>query len=274
MRAAALAGLGNASLARMLARQSADTAARVSTEGINLVRAERGNQRAATQLGWDARLAEFRPEWATLWATGNVDAFADAVAAWQRAAKLKPVDGILGRGSWARIRPIGEVIAERSVNWADSKTTCFVAATERLTEGYAQATGEKLGKGDNSKVFDWIRKSRVDKMADIPEAYRGTGAAGAIVYAGRGTFVPDGDIWDGKGLLPGAALQVWNSRDGYQSLVDATATGGVPGTSAVFVRYEGDDEMVVLHFDRAETWSRGDYEVFIGANLNAREAEE
>jgi hypothetical protein len=273
-RAGALAGLGNAGVARLLARQPATATRRVSTQGINLAKAERQNRALATRLGWEDRLAEFRPEWAALWAGDDVDGFADAVAAWQRASKIKPVDGILGRGSWARIRPIGEVIAERAVDMAESKKTCFVAAKERLTEGYKQATGEKLGTGDDADMFNWILKSRVDKMSEIPEEYRATGAPGALVYAGRGTFVSEAGIWDDKELLPGAALQVWGSRSGYESLVDATATGGVYGTSAVFVRYEGDDQMVVLHFDRAETWSRDSYDVFIGANLAAREEAE
>jgi hypothetical protein len=254
---------------RAVARESAADR-RVSTQGVNLERAERQNRTLAVRLGWAARLADVRPDWAALWDAGELDAFADAVAAWQRTTHIRPADGILGRNTWARIRPIGEVIAEREVDLAESKKLCYMATRERLTEGYAQATGERLGTGASADMFKWILGSRVDKMADIPQEYRATGAAGALVYAGRGTFVTEADIWDQKALRPGAALQVWWSRADYDSLVAATAKGGEFGTSAVFVRYEGDDAMVVLHYDRPVTWRRDSYEVFIAANVNAR----
>ena len=40
-------------------------------------------------------------------------------------------------------------------------------------------------------------------MLDVGEMYRGAGAAGALVYAGLGTFVGDEEMWTG-GLQPGA----------------------------------------------------------------------
>ena len=273
---------GNACLQRVVTRASAPVLQRdpvtaekpapaASPFGVNYASAERRNRNYATRLGWASRLADVRPDWHALWTTGNVNGFADAVAGFQSAEKFKVVDGVLGPKTWNRVRPIGEVIAEQAVTWEDSKSVCFRAAEERLKKGYEKATGEKLVAKDDAKMFDWILKSRPDKMAEVPEEYRGTGAAGALVYLGKGAFVSEADIWDGRALRPGAAMQGWWDKSGYEDLKAAKATGGVGGTSFVFVEYVGDDKMRVLHFDQVEVWKRDYFEVWIGANLLGRE---
>lgn len=245
------------------------------TPKINHARAKRGNTQNAAKLGWDARLAEFKPSWAALWANDDFDAFADAVAAFQveLGLKGKAVDGVLGRFTWDRIRPIGEVIAKQQVSWPDSASVCTIAAEERLKKGFTRATGEKLVPKEESETFRIILQSIGSRMLEVDEQYRGTGAAGALVYLGKGEFVPQSDIWDKKALKPGAAMQVWKKKSALENLRQGKDEGSM-GTAFVFVEYVGDDAMKVRHFDALETHAKSEFEVWIGANLLGRSPDE
>lgn len=238
---------------------------------IDYAKAEKFNKRYAASLGWDVRLAEVRSDWAALWSSGNANAFADAVAAFQAELGFKgtDIDGVLGGGTWRRLRPIGEVIVETGVGWEDSKSVCTAATKERLTKGYKRATGEELVPKEERSTFNIILQSIASRMLDVDEEYRGTGAAGALVYLGQGEFVSQSDIWDVKALLPGAAMQVWKKQSDYDGLKKGTEVSSW-GTSFVFLSYAGDDAMKILHFDRVETMKKGSFEVWIGANLTAR----
>lgn len=253
---------------RRLDRKEGDAPAKPK---IDYAKAEKHNRRYAASLGWDVRLAEVRPDWAALWSSGNANAFADAVAAFQAELGFKgtDIDGVLGGGTWRRLRPIGEVIVETGVGWEDSKSVCTMAAKERLTKGYKRATGEELVPKEERSTFNIILQSIASRMLDVDEEYRGTGAAGALVYLGKGEFVSQSDIWDAKALLPGAAMQVWKKQSDYDGLKEGTEVSSW-GTSFVFLSYAGDDAMKILHFDRVETMKKGTFEVWIGANLTAR----
>ena len=102
---------GNACLQRLVTRASAPVLQRdpvtaekpapaASPFGVNYASAERRNRNYATRLGWASRLADVRPDWHSLWTTGNVNGFADAVAGFQSAEKFKVVDGVLGPKTW------------------------------------------------------------------------------------------------------------------------------------------------------------------------------
>ena len=106
-------------------------------------------------------------------------------------------------------------------------------------------------------------------MRKVEKKYRGTGAVGTLVYLGKGSFVSQSDILGGKALKPGAALQVWGSQKSFEKLKKGQDVHPY-GTAAVFVRYVGKDKIKVLHYDREETWSKSKFEVWVGANLNAR----
>jgi hypothetical protein len=238
---------------------------------IDYKKAAKANSAKAKSVGWEGRLAEVRPAWAALWSGGNTDAFADAVAAFQVEAGLKgkAVDGILGKGTWNRLRPIGEVIAEQAVSWEKSKSVCSIATQERLTKGFAKATGTSLVGKDEKDKFRIILHSIASKLMTVPEEFRGTGAAGALAFIGEGDLVDATSIWDDKALKPGAAIQVWD----LATDMDRMAEGKEPesgGTSFVFLKYVGDDAMKVLHFDEVELKKRGWYEVWFGANLRSR----
>lgn len=236
---------------------------------IDYDRATKRNKKYAKSLKWESRLAELKPEWDKAWKASNFDVFADLVAAFQREQGLDSIDGELGPTTWNRLRPIGEVIAERSVNWPKSEWVCSIATQERVTEGYAQATGQPLVGAANEEKFRIIHHSISSRMKDVDEQYRATGAAGALVFLGVGTFVDQDEIWDDKALQPGAAMQVWRKK----SDVERVKNGKEPrstGTSFVFINYVGEDAMRVKHFGEFETIKKRTYEYWVGANLNAR----
>ena len=240
--------------------------ARQSRSDVDYEKARRWNLRLARRVSWGATLGTYRPEWVELWDADSYDAFADQVARFQADEGMK-ADGILGQRTWDRIRPIGDVIADYRVRWAKSREVCTIAAKERLTGGYRRATGERLVSAGSQRTANRILQSY--SLSQVDERYRGTGPAGFLVYTGHGEFVDEDGIWRGRELRPGAAIQVWGSRKSYERLVGGEDIHPY-GTAAVFVRYT-DDGMVVLHFDSTETWSRTRYQVWIAANLEARD---
>lgn len=246
-------------------------------------------------LGWETKLETVangaHKAWFDLWKAGKYDEFANAVAQFQadHGAKKGEIDGVLGLGTWATIAGYGEAMAGiQSVKWENSKTTCTIASEERIKRGHKLSKGTKftLPKGKSAKTFNIILQSIEGKMADIDEMYRGTGAAGAMVYAGMATFVPEADIWTG-GLRPGAAMQVWGYRDAYdllrKGMVEYKVKGVTKrrrispsdanfyGTSFVFVRYDHPNnptKMLVRHFDQPEWKTKDSYAVWVAANIN------
>lgn len=243
----------------------------VTQPKINYEDAWKANQRYASLLGWDKQLAEFQPALASSWNSGNVNEFIDAVTAFQvdQGFKGRAVDGVVGPLTWDRLRPIGEVIAAQGVSLEASKNVCTIATEERLKKGYKRATGEKLVTPEERSDFRIILQSDVSQLVEVDEKYRGTGAAGGLVYLGVGEFVSQDDIWNKRALKPGAAMQVWKK----QSDLDNLKNGEAPkswGTSFVFLKYEGDDTMKVLHYNRIDRMQKGDFEFWVGANLAAR----
>ena len=254
---------GNTAAAAVIAQRQARPGA------LNYARANRENARLAKALGWGKRLAEVKPEWASLWEGSRQNEFADAVAAFQRVQGFtaKQADGVMGSATWARVRPLGEVVAGQAVSWKKSAEVCSVASQERLTKGFRRATGLSLHDTREEKDhFRVILHSIASKMRKVPEQYRGTGAAGAMVYLGHGEFVSETEIWEGRRLRKGAAMQVWGDAEDVARL----KKGKEPryGTSFVFLEYvPGKDAMRVLHFDEVQTKQRSDYGVWIAANL-------
>ena len=261
---------------------------------IDYSKAERDNKKLAASIGWGTRLREIaggaHASWADQWDAGAYAAFADLVYDFQISAGFagKSVDGILGRNTWYRIAGLGEAMASiTSVSQQKSAEVCFEASRERISRGHQMATGKALTfpEGANASTYEIILATRAGKMLDVDLAYRGTGAAGALVYLGLGTFVLEDHIWTGL-LVPGAALQVWAHRASYDLLrtgeiEDAGTKKMRPltgadadffGTSAVFVRYTDStfQEVEVRHFGRTEKWPKSDWEVWIAANPNVQ----
>jgi hypothetical protein len=271
--------------------------AELKREVLARVRIDHGKARkqntgyaALGSLGWESKLATVAggayKDLADLWSKGEYDAFADAVASRQFDVGLREpnIDGIIGPGTWARMAGLGEAMASiASVKFKDSEELCYKASEERIRRGYGMAAGRgfELPEDRSASVFDAILASFPGRMKDIDLAYRGTGAAGALVYSGLGTFVPEADIFAG-GLRPGAAMQVWGHKKAYDLLrageieekgktrriTDADAN--FYGTSFVFIRYDTDtnERILVRHFGGVEWHKKSDFAVWIAANAS------
>ena len=283
--------IGNRAFCALIARDDKTKAPAKKATKLNYKEAERQNRLYAVPatesaiwgLGWDGKLAGVAADLDALWKAGSYDAFADAVAALQvkQGAKGKAVDGILGPGTWSKLAGLGEAMASIPVV-KDTEGLCYMATQRRFEGGTPRATGStfKLPKGAKRKVFDAIISTSIKDIKLVDATYRATGAAGALVYSGRGTFVSEDDIWAGK-LKPGAALQVWADKSAYELLVkgEATDAKGKPraitkkdanflGTSYVFLRYEGanNEKVVVRHHSGVEVHPKSDWAVWIAAN--------
>jgi hypothetical protein len=235
-------------------------------------------------LGWATKLDTVAggkyKDLAALWSSGAYDAFADALARHQFDLGLpeRDIDGILGPGTWSRMAGLGEAMAAIP---KVSKDLCYQATEARLERGHRMAAGKpfELPEDREADVFQAILASFPGRMLDVDVAYRGTGAAGALVYAGLGTFVGSEEIWKG-GLKPGAAMQVWGHQEAYDLLrAGEKEEGGKRrrirntdtnfyGTSFVFIRYDTEttERILVRHFDDVEWHERGDFDVWIAAN--------
>lgn len=252
-------------------------------------KAEKGNKaNAKNGPAWEHKLATAAggkyKAWSDLWVTGKLNAFADQVASFQIDVDVpeKSIDGILGPQTWARLAGLGEAMAGiEEVTWPKSETTCTVASEERIKRGYKLATGRtfELPEDKNASDFNVILQSINSRLLDEPEEYRGTGAAGALVYAGLGKFVSEADIWAGK-LEPGAAIQVWGNRKDF----DLMRAGRIKengkwrrindsdasffGTSFIFIRYDTDtnERMLVRHFGGSEWKSKASFDKWVAAN--------
>jgi hypothetical protein len=256
---------GNVATQRLLQRQP--TLQANPKWKIDYKRAERRNQSYAKSLKWAARLAQLQPTWDEAWKKSDSRKFAELVADFQLGQSGLEPDGELGPATWSRLRPIGEVISERAVSWEDSESVCSTATHERLLEGYSQATGKQLVGKAQAAAFRIILHSISSEMAKVDEQYRATGAAGALVYLGKGTFVTQDEIWKDKALLPGAAMQVWKKKSDVERIKQSKEPKHM-GTSFVFVEYVGDDAMKVKHYDQLQTHKKTWYEFWVGANIN------
>jgi hypothetical protein len=79
--------------------------------------------------------------------------------------------------------------------------------------------------------------------ADLPEEYRGKGAAGAMAYGGYGTLVDQTGIWAGN-LKPGAVIQVWKYMSYYELVRDGEQPPPNTGHSFVFLHYVRSGSMI------------------------------
>ncbi len=256
--------------------------------GIDHAKAKKRNLELARTLSWDARLVELKPEWNLLWDAADFDGFADAVADFQKAQKMKTVDGVLGPATWNRIRPMGEIATELECD----EFLCYGAAKERVESAYRMHTGTtvkaSLPEGATANLYEKIWASIPAAMfAEIPAEYRGKGGAGAVVYAGIADEVTEADIWTGD-LEPGAVLQTWRQRSDYDLLArgykEVTKKGKTVrvalksedlesiGHSFIFVSYVRDELGTITGMNILDQFGRhtvtpARYDVWLAANL-------
>ncbi len=294
--AAALASaIGNRNFCALIARDEKPGTKKKASK-LDYAKAELQNrsyaqppaETAVTALGWGGKLAAVAPDLDALWKADDQQGFADAVAALQvtQGSKGKAVDGVLGPTTWSRLAGLGEGMASIPVV-EKTDGLCYMATQRRIEGGTRRATGTsfKLPKGANWKDFDTIIAVRAGKMASVDQQYRGAGAAGALVYSGQGTFVPEADIWAGK-LKAGAAIQVWAEKAAYDLLQVGEVTekgktrpikkgdANFLGTSYVFLRYDDktNDRVLVRHHSGVEWHDKSDWAVWVAANPGAAAA--
>jgi hypothetical protein len=279
--------VGNRNFCALIARQS-KTAKKAAK--VDYAKAERANRRYAqppshadpAALGWSGKLATVAPDLDALWKADDQQGFADAVVKLQekQGSKGKALDGVLGPTTWSRLAGLGEGMASIPVV-QNTDDLCYMATQRRIEGGTRRATGKafKLPKGAKTKHFDTIIAVRAGKMMSVDKQYRGAGAAGALVYSGQGTFVPEADIWAGK-LQAGAAIQVWADKSAYDLLQTGEVTekgktrpikkgdANFLGTSYVFLRYDDttNERVLVRHHSSVEWHDKSDWAVWIAAN--------
>ena len=289
--AALASAIGNRAFCALIARDDKTKTPAKKARKLNYALAEKQNksygqvpsEAAPWGLGWVGKLATVAPDLDALWRAGQANEFADAVAALQvkQGSKGKAVDGVLGPTTWSRLAGLGEGMASLPVV-ENTDGLCYMATQRRFEGGTARATGKKfkLPKGATKKTFDTIIATHAGKLMEIEEQYRATGAAGALVYSGQGTFVSETDIWAGK-LQTGAALQVWAYKDSYDLLRKGEFTdkdgktrpitkddADFLGTSYVFLRYDDttNEKMLVRHHSGVEWVSKSEWAVWVAAN--------
>ena len=272
-----------------LAEQRRETLGRIKLDFAKAKRSNKGyaalpSEKTPSALGWGKKLEGVKgaEQLAKLWKEGRHDEFAQAVAALQvdLGVREKDVDGVLGPATWARIAGFGEAMAGIDKTGIEQvEHLCYEFTERRMRSGHQRATGKPLTlpKDATMKDFNRIIASMPEGMKAVEPQYRGTGAAGALVYAGLGDFVSEADIWAGT-LRPGATLQVFKHREAFDLLSRAGDKNKDKtwqklgdkaffyGTSYVFVRYESQNKMLVRHFGRLESVSRSEWKVWVAAN--------
>ena len=181
---------------------------------------------------------------------------------------------------------IGERVVE---NYNQAKKTqkepggkCHRTCYARVEEASRQTGGPAFPK------VDWEdKKSLTDPFVilwssylgagkawfDLPEKYRGKGAAGALAFKGWGTMVEAVDIWAGK-LKPGAVVQGWVDAADYPLVRDGKAPKG-KGHSFIFLHYVKSGTsitgMVIADqgVQNGKPLAKGDYGYWVAANIVA-----
>jgi len=155
---------------------------------------------------------------------------------------------------------------------------CYEACYARIR----QAAGEvavSVPAFDNRSVFSRLWGSLIapkKTWLELPEDYRGKGAAGAMVNAGVGTLVESADIWGGK-LLPGAVLQTWKVAGDFDRVKDGDSPTSY-GHSFIFLNYVyagGAISGIAIAdqgFQNDTVLKKADYGYWVAANLNVSAA--
>ena len=132
---------------------------------------------------------------------------------------------------------------------------------------------------DRTSVFGRLWGSYIDPKKtwlDLPEFYRGKGAAGAMAYEGLGRLVDSNGIWRGD-LEPGAVIQTWHDA----ADVDRVRDGDLPvsyGHSFIFLNYVYTGSaisgiaMADQGYQNSAPLAQGDYGFWVGANLGRARA--
>ena len=174
---------------------------------------------------------------------------------------------------------IGEKVVENYNKSANKEPggRCYEIAYGRVQEA-AKSVGSVLPALDRTSTFGRLWGSHIDPKEtwlDLPEEFRGKGAAGAMAWAKMGTLVSSDAIWRGE-LKPGAVIQVWKSPEDFDRVKQGDkVVDGSYGHSFIFLNYSysgtGISGIVIADqgYQDGDPLAKGEYSYWVGANLIA-----
>jgi hypothetical protein len=147
---------------------------------------------------------------------------------------------------------------------------CYETCYARVKDA-GDGVGVSVPDWSNGSTFSIIWGTLVAQRGwrDVPDEYKGLGAAGAMVYAGVGTLVDTVGVWRGD-LEPGAVIQVWDSEAEYEN---AKKGNSAYGHSFIFLNYVYTGSAITgmaiadQGYQNGEPLTRKDWGVWFGANL-------
>lgn len=184
-----------------------------------------------------------------------------------------------GEASTDPLNRLGDKIVE-NYNYTANKEPgglCYETCYARVKQA-GNGAGVSIPAWSNSDTFGIIWGSLIAQPGwkDVPDEYKGLGAAGAMVWAGYGTLVDMVGVWRGD-LEPGAVIQVWGSAGDYENVRKGHSAYG---HSFIFLNYIYTGSAITgmaiadQGFQNSEPLNRGDWAVWLGANLFKKAAPE
>jgi hypothetical protein len=157
---------------------------------------------------------------------------------------------------------------------------CYEACYARVRDA-GKSVGAVVPALDNQSPFGRLWGSYIapkKTWLELPEEYRGKGAAGAMAWARAGELVGSDGIWSGA-LEPGAVIQTWKSPGDFEDVKSGDAVvDGSYGHSFIFLNYAYSGSAIsgIVIADQGyqsdEPLVKGDYAYWVGANLLAAPA--
>ena len=166
----------------------------------------------------------------------------------------------------------GDKIVENYNNSRDKKPDdlCYENCYNRVKVA-ARAVGVTIPARHDTSQFGIIWGTLIHQKGwkDVPDEYKGRGAAGAMVNAGLATLVDQQSIWRGD-LEPGAVIQVWKSEAEFEKAKNGQEAFG---HSFIFLNYiysgSATTGMAIADqgYESGKPLSKSTWGVWIGANL-------
>jgi hypothetical protein len=130
----------------------------------------------------------------------------------------------------------GEKIVENYNNTTNKEPggLCYETCYNRVKVA-ARAVGVTIPAWHDTSRFSIIWGTLVAQKGwdDVPDEYKGRGAAGAMAYAGLATLVDQQGVWRGD-LEPGAVIQVWKTEAEFENAKNGKSAFG---HSFIFLNY-------------------------------------
>ena len=166
----------------------------------------------------------------------------------------------------------GEKIVENYNNTTNKEPggLCYETCYNRVKVA-ARAVGVTIPAWNDGSTFSiiWGTLSAQKGWEDVPDEYKGRGAAGAMAWKGLATLVDMQGIWRGD-LEPGAVIQVWGSEADFEN---AKAGKSAFGHSFIFLNYIYSGSAITgmaiadQGYESGEPLAKNEWGVWIGANL-------